>query len=73
MELREWAPLVNLVNKIPVSVQRGLLFHDVSITCVDLVEEFMALGSNVGIVFWYNRKSGSVERLQTEVKGESTG
>ncbi|EAT33576.1 AAEL014146-PA [Aedes aegypti] len=66
MELREWAPLVNLVNKIPVSVQRGLLFHDVSITCVDLVEEFMALGSNVGIVFWYNRKSGSVERLQTE-------
>lgn len=66
MELREWSPLVNLVNKIPVTVQRGLLFHDVSITCVDLVDEFIALGSNVGIVFWYNRKTGSVERLQTE-------
>lgn len=66
MELREWAPLVNLVNKIPATVQRGLLFHDISITCVDLVDEFVALGSNVGIVFWYNRKGGSVERLQTE-------
>ncbi|XP_062555698.1 WD repeat-containing protein CG11141 [Armigeres subalbatus] len=66
MELREWSPLVSLVNKIPVTVQRGLLFHDVSITCVHLVDEFIALGSNVGIVFWYNRKSGAVERLQTE-------
>nr|XP_019542857.2 WD repeat-containing protein CG11141 [Aedes albopictus] len=72
MELREWAPLVNLVNKIPASVQRGLLFHDVSITCMDVVDEFVALGSNVGIVFWYNRKSGSVERLQTEQSNHLT-
>uniref|UniRef100_A0A182MU76 WD repeat-containing protein 55 homolog n=1 Tax=Anopheles culicifacies TaxID=139723 RepID=A0A182MU76_9DIPT len=64
--LREWSPLVELVNKIPSSVQRGLLFHDVSITCVDLVEEFIALGSNVGLVFWYNRKSGAIERLATD-------
>ncbi|XP_053659486.1 WD repeat-containing protein CG11141 [Anopheles marshallii] len=64
--LREWSPLVELVNKIPSSVQRGLLFHDVSITCIDLVEEFIALGSNVGLVFWYNRKSGSIERLATD-------
>lgn len=68
MELREWSPLVNLVNKIPATVQRGLLFHDVSITCVDLIDEFVALGTNVGIVYWYNRKSGSVERLQAEVR-----
>uniref|UniRef100_A0A182WF40 WD repeat-containing protein 55 homolog n=1 Tax=Anopheles minimus TaxID=112268 RepID=A0A182WF40_9DIPT len=64
--LREWSPLVELVNKIPSSVQRGLLFHDVSITCVDLVEEFIALGSNVGLVFWYNRKTGAIERLATD-------
>uniref|UniRef100_A0A182K090 WD repeat-containing protein 55 homolog n=1 Tax=Anopheles christyi TaxID=43041 RepID=A0A182K090_9DIPT len=64
--LREWSPLVELVNKIPSSVQRGLLFNDVSITCVDLVEEFIALGTNVGLVFWYNRKSGAIERLATD-------
>uniref|UniRef100_A0A182MXY1 WD repeat-containing protein 55 homolog n=1 Tax=Anopheles dirus TaxID=7168 RepID=A0A182MXY1_9DIPT len=64
--VREWSPLVELVNKIPSSVQRGLLFHDVSITCVDLVEEFIALGTDVGLVFWYNRKSGAVERLATD-------
>ncbi|XP_053670155.1 WD repeat-containing protein CG11141 [Anopheles nili] len=64
--LREWSPLVELVNKIPTSVQRGLLFHDVSITCIDLVEEFIALGTNVGLVFWYDRKNGSIERLATD-------
>lgn len=64
--LREWSPLVDLVNRIPSSVQRGLLFHDVSITCVDLVEEFIALGTNVGLVFWYDRKSGAIERLATD-------
>uniref|UniRef100_A0A182JKM7 WD repeat-containing protein 55 homolog n=1 Tax=Anopheles atroparvus TaxID=41427 RepID=A0A182JKM7_ANOAO len=64
--LREWSPLVELVNNIPSTVQRGLLFHDVSITCIDLVPEFIAIGTNVGLVFWYNRKSGAIERLATE-------
>lgn len=67
MELREWSPLVGLVNRIPATVQRGLLFYDVSITCVDMVDEFLALGTNVGIVFWYNRRSDTVEKLQGEV------
>ncbi|XP_038112371.1 WD repeat-containing protein CG11141 [Culex quinquefasciatus] len=66
MELREWSPLVGLVNRIPATVQRGLLFYDVSITCVDMVDEFLALGTNVGIVFWYNRRSDTVEKLQGE-------
>lgn len=66
MDIREWSPLVSLVSKLPATVQRGLLFYDVSLTCVDLVDEFIALGTNVGIVFWYNRKNGSVERLHTE-------
>ncbi|XP_055625121.1 WD repeat-containing protein CG11141 [Toxorhynchites rutilus septentrionalis] len=66
MDLREWSPLVQLVNELPGTVQRGLMFHDVSITCVDLVEEFMALGTNVGIVFWYNRKTSTVNRLHAE-------
>lgn len=66
MELREWSPLVELVNKLPATVQRGLLFYDVSITCIDLVDEFIALGTNVGVVFWYNRKNETVHRLQAE-------
>ncbi|XP_055528146.1 WD repeat-containing protein CG11141 [Wyeomyia smithii] len=72
MELREWTPLVDLVGKLPTSVQRGLLFHDVSITCLDLVDEFIALGTNVGIVFWYNRKTCAVDRLQVEGSGYLT-
>lgn len=67
MDLREWSPLVQLVDKLPTTVQRGFMFHNVSITCVDLVEEFIALGTNVGIVFWYNRKNSTVKRLHAEV------
>ncbi|XP_035794699.1 WD repeat-containing protein CG11141-like [Anopheles albimanus] len=59
--LREWEPLVELVGKIPPTVQRGLLFHDVSLTCLDSVDEFIAFGTNVGLVFLYNRKTSAVE------------
>ncbi|XP_052871686.1 WD repeat-containing protein CG11141 [Anopheles cruzii] len=33
---------------------------------VAAVEHFIALGTNVGLVFWYNRKTGAMERLATE-------
>uniref|UniRef100_A0A2M4BKS6 Uncharacterized protein n=1 Tax=Anopheles marajoara TaxID=58244 RepID=A0A2M4BKS6_9DIPT len=55
--LREWEPLVELVGKIPPTV----LFQDVSLTCLDSVDEFIAFGTNVGLVFLYNRKTGTVE------------
>ncbi|XP_053687836.1 WD repeat-containing protein CG11141 [Sabethes cyaneus] len=72
MDLQEWTPLVDLVGKIPTRVQRSLLFQDVLITCLDLVDEFIALGTNVGIVYWYNRKTTAIERLQVDGSGYLT-
>lgn len=65
--LREWAPLADLLSKIPVKLQKGIFYQDVNITCVDALPEFIALGTNVGVVFWFNRTSGDLQKLRCEV------
>lgn len=65
--LREWAPQAEVLNKVPQKIQKGLFFQDLNITCVDILPEFLALGTNVGIVYWYNRSNGEVQKLRCEV------
>lgn len=65
--LREWAPLTDLLEKIPATVQKSFFYQDLSITCVDVLSDFIALGSDAGIVFWYNRNNGNVQKLRSEV------
>lgn len=65
--LREWAPLTDLFNRLPSKSQSGLFYHDVKLTCVDVLSEFIALGTNLGIVYWYDRKSKNLQRLRCEV------
>lgn len=66
-DLREWNPLPELHAQIPLRVQRNLFLQDLSITCVQVLEEFVILGSDAGIVFWFNRSKGEMQRLHTEV------
>lgn len=65
--LREWVPLTDLLEKIPASVQKSFFYQDLSITCVDVLTDYIALGSDCGIVFWYNRGNGNVQKLRSEV------
>lgn len=65
--LREWAPLAALLQKIPAKIQSGLFTYDVNFTCIDAVPEFIAIGTNVGIVYWYNRESQDLQKLRCEV------
>lgn len=67
--LREWAPLTDLLSKIPTRIQKTFFYQDVNITCIDVLSDFIALGSDVGIVFWYNRSTGNVQKLRSEVCG----
>lgn len=61
--LREWQP----VNDVLQKVQRGFFFHELNVTCIDVLPEYLGLGSDVGIIFWYNRRNGNVQKLRTEV------
>lgn len=65
--IREWAPLTDVFDRIPTRISRGLFPADLNITCIDAIEEFIALGSDAGIVFWYNRYSGQIQKLKSEV------
>ncbi|XP_065369566.1 WD repeat-containing protein CG11141 [Calliphora vicina] len=64
--IREWAPLTDVLDRIPTRINRGLFQADLNITCIDAVEEFFALGTDAGMVFWYNRQTGDIQKLKAE-------
>lgn len=66
-KLREWSILNDVLAKVPAKLQRGIFYSDVNLTCVDVLTDFIALGTDVGIVFWYNRCNGNMIRLKCEV------
>lgn len=66
--LREWSPLTDLFSKLPTRTQNGIFNQEVQLTCVDVLPEFIALGTNVGVVYWYNRKKKDLQRLRCEVR-----
>ncbi|KAH8304548.1 hypothetical protein KR059_011918 [Drosophila kikkawai] len=65
--IREWAPLTDVIDHIPAQLQRGFFPANLNLTCVDATEQFLAVGSDAGIVFWYNRQSGEMQKLKAEV------
>ncbi|XP_043252991.1 WD repeat-containing protein CG11141 [Colletes gigas] len=64
--LREWAPLANLLQQIPAKIQNGLFTHNINFTCIDALPEFLAIGTNHGLVYWYNREKQDLQRLRCE-------
>lgn len=65
--LREWAPLSALLTQIPPKAQRGLFTGDLSLTCIAALPEHLAIGTNHGLVYWYNRVTNELQRLRCEV------
>jgi len=71
ISLKEWSTLINLLARIPVKAQKGLSTLDLKLTCISTIsdksEEILVIGTNVGIVYWYNRKTDVLDRLRCEV------
>ncbi|XP_017079362.1 WD repeat-containing protein CG11141 [Drosophila eugracilis] len=65
--IREWAPLTEVIDHIPARLQRGFFPANLNLTCVDATEQFLAMGSDAGIVFWYNRRTGEMQKLKAEI------
>lgn len=64
--LREWAPLALLLQQIPAKIQTGLFTHNINFTCIDAVPEFIAIGTNYGLVYWFDREKQDLQRLRCE-------
>lgn len=64
---KEFSSVDHCFSGIPLQVRRGLSIIDIQFTCIDVVEQFVAVGTNIGVVYWCNRKTNKVERLRAEV------
>jgi len=65
--LREWAPLSILLQQIPAKKQNGIFMQDINFTCITVLPEFIAIGTNHGLIYWYNRETQDLQRLRCEV------
>lgn len=61
--LKEWAPLTSLLEKIPLKV--GLL-KNLNLTCVSVVSDFIAIGTDCGLLLLYDRKKCEIQKLRLE-------
>lgn len=68
---QEHARLDSLLGQIPKKAQQGLLMQcDLVLTCIDADSNYIALGTNIGLTFLYNRKDQSMQRLKSETSSD---
>ena len=63
---REHQPLYKLLSHIPARIHRGVMGYDLSLTCIAAHPRFLALGTNAGLVYWYDRQEDEFHRLWCE-------
>jgi len=50
----ESEPLTNLLARVPRRIQKGVLMCDVTWTCVDVTDNWVVIGTDVGVVYVYS-------------------
>ncbi len=66
--LKEWDDCSPLLSRIPSKAQKGLHTFPLHLTRVASAGEYLALATNVGLIYWIHRPSNNINRLKTEVK-----
>lgn len=66
--LQEHEPLGHLLSVLPLKAQKGLSSIPIDYTCLDVTPEFIALGTNVGLVLLYDRLAQTLQRLNCKVR-----
>ncbi|CAL1292236.1 unnamed protein product [Larinioides sclopetarius] len=64
--LLEYPLLSHLTQLIPAKAQKTLTTYDIEFTCIDADGHFIAIGSNVGITYLYDRRKNQLTRLRNE-------
>lgn len=63
---REWAPLDYVNERIPLRYHQGFVAKDLVYTCVAVSCDSIAVGSNAGVLFWFNRAVRQVVRKSVD-------
>ncbi|KAG8196371.1 hypothetical protein JTE90_009588 [Oedothorax gibbosus] len=70
--LKEYPLQSNLLQLIPAKAQKGLTTLDLEFTCIHADGHYIVLGSNVGIVYVFDRIRNHLCRLRNEQKDAIT-
>ncbi|XP_064484105.1 tectonin beta-propeller repeat-containing protein 2-like isoform X2 [Ornithodoros turicata] len=62
--LKEFAPQTHILRHIPEQAQKGLNKFDIRLTCLSVLPEFMAIGSSIGMLYLYNRRRHTMQKLK---------
>ncbi|XP_038599220.1 tectonin beta-propeller repeat-containing protein 2 [Tachyglossus aculeatus] len=68
---KEFCPLYYLLNAIPTKIQKGFRSIVVYLTALDTNEDYIAVGSSIGMLYLYCRQSNQMKKYNFEGKTES--
>ena len=64
----ERMPSTVITDLIPQWVQKGLKNFALSLTCLDVIDEFYVFGSNIGIIYLVDRSNYCLRKLKCDVR-----
>lgn len=67
LPLREFCPLYYLLNAIPAKVQKGFRSVLVYLTSLDSNNDYIAIGSSIGMLYLYCRRVSQMNKYNLEV------
>ncbi|XP_069772557.1 tectonin beta-propeller repeat-containing protein 2 [Narcine bancroftii] len=67
---KEFSPLDYLLNAIPAKVQKGFRNVRVHLTALDANKDYIAVGSNIGMLYLYCRRVNKMTKYNLEGKTE---
>ncbi|XP_029453833.1 tectonin beta-propeller repeat-containing protein 2 isoform X2 [Rhinatrema bivittatum] len=68
---KEFCPLYSLLDAIPAKVQKGFRSVLVYLTALDVNEDYIAVGSSIGMLYLYCRHSNQMKKYNLEGKSDS--
>ncbi|XP_057253073.1 tectonin beta-propeller repeat-containing protein 2 [Pezoporus wallicus] len=68
---KEFCPLYYLLNAIPTKIQKGFRSIVVYLTALDTNEDYIAVGSSIGMLYLYCRQLNQMKKYNFEGKCES--
>ncbi|KAL0170171.1 hypothetical protein M9458_034767, partial [Cirrhinus mrigala] len=66
LPLREFCPLYYLLNAIPVKIQKGFRSVLVYLTALDSNNDYIAIGSSIGMLYLYCRRVSQMNKYNLE-------
>ena len=59
--------LIDLLSSVPTKAQKGLFKQPLTWTCIDATDEYIAVGTDAGLTYLFDRETTKVKKLMCPV------